>query len=186
MIRLLLLFVCCFCMQQLPAQTDAQVRSRKIRSVETEITETRKGKEEKFKIRETYFKGGLKTYEKWNQEGTKVISESHWVRKDGQDSRMTENNPSDDQAQKIRLYSYDRFGKLIKEEITDASGKVLEYEEIKYGVRGEKLSEVSYDANKKIMRETTYDYDNKGMLLRKVTKDSEGKVIYEKKVAYEY
>jgi len=168
------------------AQTDAQVRSQKIRRIENEITEVRKGKIEKYKVLETYAKDGLKTYMKWNEEGVKVVSESHWVRRDGQDEKMTENDPLNDSIKKTHTYTYDRFGKLIKEVITDENGNLLETEELTYGVRGEKLKETTRNVEGKVVRETIYEYDKKGMLLHKITKDGEGKVIYEKNVAYEY
>lgn len=186
MMRLVTFLVLALFAPQLVAQTDAQVRSRKIRSVETEIYEVRKGKSEKVKIRETYTKDGFKMYMKWNEEGVKVVSESHWVRRDGQDAKMTENDPLNDSVKKIHIYTYDRFGKLIKEVITDENGNLLETEEMTYGVRGEKLTETIRNAENKVVRETNYTYDSKGMLLQKVTKDGEGKVIYEKKVTYEY
>lgn len=167
-------------------QTDAQIRSRKIREVNTEITEMRKGKLENVKIKETYLNKRKWTFQKWNASGELIEMVTHECDRKGVDELLIEHNLETLKPEKIHEFIYDRFGKLLLEKVTDSSDKLIETTEYTYGVRGEKLMEMKRDQDKKLIRQTYYNYDKKGMLTQKIVKDGDNKVIYEKKVDYVY
>lgn len=168
------------------AQGTKQISSRKIKSVETNTLETRKGRLIRTHLISTYDKKGRLIHElKFDSAGVCLTTETFkYNRKDDLMEHVIYQGNTTTILEKTEI-QYDKFGRDTLKIEFDQSG-MKSRTSYTYDNFDNKITESMSDSSGKVIRTVSMTYDKRGMLLSRIIKNDNGDIIYEKTNAYTY
>lgn len=165
--------------------TNPDAKHRNIRQFLTQVRDSEKEKDN-YTTQEIFdAKGRLVEEIQWNKDSA-VVSWKKYVYSKGDKLQSEQKLNKKGEVEKTTSYAYNQLGKKISETVMDKNGKITSTTTISYNGLNKKESEVKMDVDGKLKEKTVYEYDNKGMLITKKTYDKNEKLIYAKRIAYQY
>lgn len=168
------------------AQSEAQLRSRKVRHY---IETTRETKNEKTTVRieDVTLDGRGHTLErKVTDDQGAVLEWKKFERTKKGDLLSSSELKADGSVEEKRTITYNALRKPIKEVMTDGAGKMKEWIEIRYNNFGDKEEEVTRNEKDEIKRRIEYSYDAKGLLTERKVYNAKGEVTSERTIRIDY
>lgn len=169
------------------AQTDTQIKSRKIKVVVSKTTELKDGVAVIRIEREAFDKkGNVLERKSFSNDSVCVSWRQFEYDRRGNVLKESTLQPSNGSVKSKKEFTYNKFNDEVLV-ITKNSAEVIEEEiETQYNKDRRKSVVIKRDGQKKIMTTTTFEYDNKGMLVSRKTVNASGEVVVEKTISYVY
>jgi len=168
------------------AQSKKTIKDLKIKSVYTEVTETKKDKIDFKRTKNLFDSDGntiseieldrdssYKNYDTYSYNNHNDVTEHFEYDKKGRLIKKTVSN-------------YDNLNDKLSEITYDSSNVIIEKVKIHYNNFGQKDEEITYSADEKIKKKIIFKYDNKGSLIEKLIYNEKGEIVYNRKSVYQY
>lgn len=182
---IILIYMITFGNTDLVAQTQSQISDRKIYGTQTLIFDSRKEIQNKI-ITTNFDKHGNIVLLIERDIDSNVLKWESSIFDQRQNEIVHIFYDKEGQINKKIQYQYNNLNQLICTLTTDKSDQLIEKQIVEYDKFGNKIKECTLN-NKDIQESCiVYEYDKKDMLIGKVITDGMGKVIYSKKISYQY
>jgi hypothetical protein len=169
------------------AQTETQIKSRKIKVVVSHTTELKDGITVRKFERESFDKkGNLIERESFSTDSLRVLWKKFEYDRKGNVLKEYTLQPSNGAVKSKKEFSYNKFNDEVLVITRNSSEAIEEEIETQYDKDRRKSVVIKRDGQKKTIATTTFEYDNRGMLISRKTVNSNGEVIVEKTISYTY
>ncbi len=167
-------------------QSQADIKSRKIKSITTLTTDTRKG--------DTTIRKNASLYD---AHGNVIESIDYDAKGNVENHEQFKFNRHNDEVEYIHLSpdakvlkkiktQYNKWNNPIEKITYDAAENLTEKTEVTYNASNDVISEITSDKEGNTIRKTLYRYDNRGMLISKNIYNEKGELIYSRNYSIEY
>lgn len=169
------------------AQTEAQIKSRKIKVVVSYTTELKDGSAVRKIERESFDKkGNLVERKTFSADSVCIGWKQFEYDRRGNLIAETTLSPTSGIAKSIKQLQYNKFNDEVLVILKNERGIIEEETETQYDSDRRRILIVKRDGEKKIMTSTSFKYDSKGMLVSRITVNGKGDIITEKTISYTY
>ncbi len=169
------------------SQTEAQIKSRKIKVVVSSTTELKDGVAVSRLERETFDKkGNVLERKSFSNDSVCVSWKQFEYDRKGNLIKESTLNPTTGVAKSIKQIEYNKFNDEVLVVLKNEKGAIEEETETQYDSDRRRILVVKRDGEKKTMTSTSFKYDNMGMLVSRITVNAKGDVIVEKAISYTY
>ncbi len=169
------------------AQTEAQIKSRKIRAVVSQSTELKDGVLSTRTECEWYDrKGNILERKIFNNDSICSSWKKFSYNRKGLIVADLTLNPTSGDVKSTREFFYNRFDDEILSTLKNSTGVEEERIVTSYDADGKKTLITKYETGEKLVSRTSFIYDNKGMMISRITRNSKDEVISEKSIKYTY
>lgn len=168
------------------AQSQSDIRERKIKSAKTITKDFRKG-ELKTRISVSVFDNHGNVIER-TEFGEDSVNLGREVRKFNKRNDEIELSVFDSSGHlnSVTKSQYDKWHNLISIAKYDSKNTMLERTEIVYNNSNDKESEITTGPDGKISKSVKYEYDHKGMLISRKIFNEKGEVVFLREYEYQY
>ncbi|MFM1998589.1 MAG: hypothetical protein RL204_536 [Bacteroidota bacterium] len=169
------------------SQTDAQIKSRKIKVVVSYTTDLKDGIAVRKFERESFDKkGNLIERESFSSDSIRVSWKKFEYDKRGNLIKESTLNPTTGIEKSIKQIEYNKFNDEVLVVVKSEKGVIEEETETQYDSDRRRTLIVKRDGENRTLTSTAFKYDNKGMLVSRITVNGKGDVIVEKTISYTY
>ena len=179
------LFICTVSFAQ--AQSNAQIKSRHVRTLVTLSTEEKNGVQVKRTEVNSYDrKGNLIVEKRFDQDSVCVYWKEFAYGKKGVLKEERVLNTTGTTVVSRRTFEHNRFGDEVKMISYNERNQKDEVVETIYDADRRKIQVIKRNGQNELISTTNYSYDSKGMLILRVTLNSKGEVISSRSNQYTY
>lgn len=168
-------------------QTETQIKSRKIKVVQTSTSELKDGVAVRRIERETFDKkGNLIERKTFSADSVCIGWKQFQYDRRGNLLLEATLHPTSGATKSSKQIQYNKFDDEVLMVLKNENGSVEEETETQYDKDRRRVSVIKRDGQKNMISTTTFKYDQKGMLISRITVNAKAEVIVERTISYTY